>query len=140
MSESEPTSVTVELSAAQLVMVEDFQRRTGVPTREAAVGLLLDTALEAVTSSGRRFWDKSIVPADPIDRARELSERLRAEGHHVAADRVEHATLGERIGAELLDALRGACQFALTTIEALDPKTQLVAEELRLEIDKRLLR
>ena len=140
MSESEPNPVTVELSAAQLAMVDDFQQRTGLSTREAAVLLLLDTALEAVTGSGRRFWDRPIVAADPINRARELSERLRAEGHHAAADRVERATLGQRIGTELLDALRGACQFALTTIEALDPKTQLVAEELRLEIDKRLSR
>ena len=72
------------------------------------------------------------------DRAVELAERLRAEGHVEAAHRVEHATLGERIGDAMLDALRAACQFALTTIEALDPKTQLLAEELRLEIDKRL--
>jgi hypothetical protein len=35
--------------------------------------------------------------------------------------------------------LRDACQFALTAIEALDPKTELMAEELRLEVDKRLL-
>jgi hypothetical protein len=140
MSASGPNPVTVELSAAQVAMVDDFQRRAGLSTREAAVLLLLDVALEAVTSGGRRFWDRPIVTADPIEQARELSERLRAEGHHAAAERVEHATLGERIGAELLNALRGACQFALTTIEALDPKTQLLAEELRLEIDKRLSR
>lgn len=72
------------------------------------------------------------------DRAAELAERLRSEGHLEAADRVEHATIGERIGDAMLDALRGALHFALTTIEALDPKTELMAEELRLEIDKRL--
>jgi hypothetical protein len=140
MSESDPTQLQIGLSAAQLAMVDDFQRQTGLPSREAAIVFLLDIALEAVTSTGRRFWDKPIVDLEPIDRARELTERLRAEGHQAAAERVEHATLGQQIGAELLDALRGACQFALTTIEALDPKTQLMAEELRLEIDKRLSR
>jgi hypothetical protein len=75
---------------------------------------------------------------EPRDRAIELAERLRAEGHEEAADRVAHATLGERIGDAMLDALRGACQFALTTIEAIDPVTELMAEELRGEIDRRL--
>ena len=145
MSEGNPTQpqvgkLQIEPSAAQLAMVDDFQRKMGQPSREAAILLLLDIALEAVTGTGRRFWDKPIVSAEPIERARALTERLRAEGHHTAAERVEHATLGEQIGAELLDALRGAAQFALTTVEALDPKTQLMAEELRLEIDKRLSR
>jgi hypothetical protein len=140
MSESDPTQLQIGLSAAQLAMVDDFQRQTGLPSREAAIVFLLDIALEAVTGTGRRFWDKPITDLEPIDRARELMERLRAEGHQAAAERVEHATLGQQIGAELLNALRAACQFALTTIEALDPKTQLMAEELRLEIDKRLSR
>lgn len=72
------------------------------------------------------------------ERAEALAERLRAEGHHEAATRVEHATLGERLGDAMLDAIRGACHFVLTTIEAIDPKTELMAEELRLEIEKRL--
>lgn len=145
MSESDPTQLQtgqlqIELSAAQLAMVDDFQRQAGLPSREAAVVFLLDIALEAVTSTGRRFWDKPIVDLEPIERARELIERLRAEGHHAAAERIEHATLGQKIGAELLAALGAACQFALTTIEAIDPTTELMAEELRLEIDKRLSR
>lgn len=140
MSEGNATTLQIGLSAAQLAMIDDFQRQTGQPSREAATLFLLDIALEAVTGTGRRFWDKPIVGVDPVERARELMERLRAEGHHAAAERVEHATLGQQIGAELLDALRGAAQFALTTVEALDPKTQLMAEELRLEIDKRLSR
>ncbi len=78
--------------------------------------------------------------SEEIERGRALAERLDAEGHAEAAERVHAATLGERIGDELLGALRAACQFALTTIEALDPKTELLAEELRLEIDKRLSR
>ena len=77
---------------------------------------------------------------DEIERARELAERLGAEGHAEAAHRVHTATLGERIGDVFFGALRAACQFVLTTIEALDPKTELLAEELRLEVDKRLSR
>ncbi|HYZ64908.1 MAG TPA: hypothetical protein VE650_20845 [Acetobacteraceae bacterium] len=76
--------------------------------------------------------------SDEIERARELADRLRAEGHHEAAERLNRATLGERVGRALLEALREACQVVLTTIEALDPTTELMAEELRLEIDKRL--
>jgi hypothetical protein len=77
---------------------------------------------------------------EPLERARGLADRLRAEGHDQAAQHVEHATLGARIGTEVLDAIRGACHFVLTTVEAIDPKTQLMAEELRLELDKLLSR
>ncbi len=72
-------------------------------------------------------------------RAQDLAARLRAEGHLSAADRVENAIGGARIGTALQHALRDACQFVLTAVEALDPKTELMAEELRLEVDKRLL-
>jgi hypothetical protein len=75
-----------------------------------------------------------------IEQARELAERLRAEGHHGAAEQVHSAALGTRIGDALLEALREACQTVLTTVEALDPETTLMAEELRLEVDKRLSR
>jgi hypothetical protein len=80
------------------------------------------------------------VSEEELGQARDLAERLRSEGHGDAAERVEGATLGQRIGGELLDALREACEFVLTTIEALDPKTTLMAEELRLEVEKRLHR
>ncbi len=72
-------------------------------------------------------------------RAEELAARLRAEGHLAAAEQLENAIGGSRPGALLEHALRDACQFVLTAIEALDPKTELMAEELRLEVDKRLL-
>ncbi len=73
-----------------------------------------------------------------IGQAQDLADRLRIEGHHAAADQVEDAIGGSHFGDGLLHALRGACQFLLTAIEALDPKTGMMAEELRLEIDKRL--
>ncbi len=73
-----------------------------------------------------------------IGQAQDLADRLRIEGHDAAADKVEDAIGGSQFGDRLLHALRDACQFALTAIEALDPKTGMMAEELRLEIDKRL--
>jgi hypothetical protein len=72
-------------------------------------------------------------------RAQELAGRLRAEGHLEAAVQIENAIGGSPLGAAVLHALRDACQFVLTAIEALDPKTELMAEELRLEVDKRML-
>jgi len=76
---------------------------------------------------------------DPAAQARDLADRLHAEGHVEAAEQVHAATAGNRIGHALLEAVREACQIALTTVEALDPKTALLAEELRLEVDKRLM-
>ena len=73
------------------------------------------------------------------DRARALASRLHAEGHHEAAARVE-ATIDQSSAATAVrHTLDDACQWVLTAIEALDPKTALMAEELRLELDKRLL-
>ena len=60
MSEDAQVSTQVGVSAAQLEMLDRFQREAGLPTREAALKLLLDVAFESVTSSGRRFWDKPI--------------------------------------------------------------------------------
>ncbi len=73
-----------------------------------------------------------------IDHAQNLADCLRGEGHHAAADKVEGAISGSQFGDGLLHALRDACQFVLTAIEVLDPKTGMMAEQLRLEIDKRL--
>src|SRR3954447_22690167 len=118
--------------------------RRGLPLAK----LLLSAARHCigdVTGAERRFWDKPLIGpetsqtnADQLAQARELADRLRAQGHLAAAERVQHATAGARVGRALLEALREACQTALTTIESLDPPTQLLAEELRLEVDKRL--
>ena len=73
------------------------------------------------------------------ERARALANRLHAEGHHEAAARVE-ATLDQSpVGAAVRHTLNDACQWVLTAVETLDPKTALMAEDLRLELDKRLL-
>lgn len=71
-------------------------------------------------------------------RARDLIHRLREHGHREQADRVErHLTLhGLSRGA--LFASREACETLLTAVEAIDPVTQTMIEELRLEVEKRL--
>jgi hypothetical protein len=82
----------------------------------------------------------------PATRARLLAERLRAEGHDTQADHIE-ATLDQHAPAALEDdgshgflhALRDACQTILTAIEAIDPSSGTAIEELRLEVDKRLM-
>lgn len=54
-------AATISLSDAQLTAVDRFREDRKLASREAAVGWLLDIALESVTSTGRRYWDKPIV-------------------------------------------------------------------------------
>jgi len=78
-----------------------------------------------------------------VDEAREKTERIIRElqelGRHEEAQHLEQALAG-KIEDALLLALREACQTVLTAIEAIDPNTEMLLEELRLEIDKRLTR
>ncbi|WP_284943883.1 hypothetical protein [Acidisoma cladoniae] len=86
----------------------------------------------------------------PTLRAQALIARLRAQGHTTEADKVEAAlddhrvtafdeTPGEVIGHGFLHGLRDALQTILTAIEAIDPASGTAIEELRLEVDKRLM-
>ena len=76
--------------------------------------------------------------ADAAGRTRELVERLREQGHHAEAEQLAgHLTL-HSVGSGLLFALREACETVLTAIEAIDPVTQTMIEELRVEVEKRL--
>jgi hypothetical protein len=81
-------------------------------------------------------------PDSPATRARLLAERLRAQGHDTQADQIE-ATLDQQaddgLGHSFLHGLRDACQTILTAIEAIDPSSGTAIEELRLEVDKRLM-
>ena len=81
-------------------------------------------------------------PNSPATRARLLAERLRAQGHDAQADQIE-ATLDQHpddgVGHSFLHGLRDACQTVLTAIEAIDPSSGTAIEELRLEVDKRLM-
>ena len=81
--------------------------------------------------------------SSPATRARLLAERLRTEGHGAQADQIQ-ATLDQHLAADetghpFLHALRDACQTVLTAIEAIDPSSGTAIEELRLEVDKRLM-
>ena len=72
MSDSESSTPSITLDAAQLALVDQFQRDRALASRDAAIALLLDIAFEAATGRGRRFWDKPIVgqePEPPEDRS-----------------------------------------------------------------------
>jgi hypothetical protein len=73
---------------------------------------------------------------EPIERTQRVIQHLQESGHHEQAAQFEGA-LVTGIGG-LLMALREVCQTTLTAIEAIDPTTETMLEELRLEIDKRL--
>jgi hypothetical protein len=75
---------------------------------------------------------------DTARRTGAVIDRLREQGHHAEADRLAHHLTLHRAEGGLLFALREACETVLTAIEALDPVTQTMIEELRLEVEKRL--
>jgi hypothetical protein len=75
---------------------------------------------------------------DPQQQTRNLIEQLRHGGHHVQADHLELQLAAHAVERGLLFALRETCETILTAIEAIDPVTQTMIEELRLEVEKRL--
>jgi hypothetical protein len=75
---------------------------------------------------------------DAARRTGTLIERLRTQGHPAEADQLAHHLTLHGAGRGLLFALREACETVLTAIEAIDPVTQTMIEELRLEVEKRL--
>jgi hypothetical protein len=68
----------------------------------------------------------------------ELLERLRDLGHHAEADHLERHLPLRTAERGVLFALREACETILTAIEAIDPVTQTMIEELRLQVEKHL--
>jgi hypothetical protein len=75
---------------------------------------------------------------DPEQQTRDLIEHLKAGGHHAQADRLERQLAMRGVERGFLFALRETCETILTAIEAIDPVTQTMIEELRLEVEKRL--
>jgi hypothetical protein len=73
----------------------------------------------------------------PADRARALATRLNEQGQQTHAENIA-AALAMKSEQGLFAVLRETCETLLTALEALDPKTRLMAEELRLEVEKRL--
>ena len=51
--------VQITVTAAQLELLDEFQKRENLPSRAEALSLLLEIALDTVTTSGRRFWDRT---------------------------------------------------------------------------------
>jgi len=70
-------------------------------------------------------------------RTEALIERLRERRQEGAADRLAR-TLVHRAESGVLFALRETLEALLTGVEAIDPVTQTMMEELRLEVEKRL--
>ena len=60
--------------------------------------------------------------------------RLQAQGRAEEAWRL-HRAVTDKIGDALLFALRETCDTILTMVEALDPTTETLLEELRAKID-----
>jgi hypothetical protein len=77
---------------------------------------------------------------DPARLTRDLRERLRERDHHAEADHLGRQLSLHAVERGLLFALRETCETILTAIEAIDPVTQTMIEELRLEVESRLRR
>jgi DNA-binding ferritin-like protein len=75
---------------------------------------------------------------DLEQRTRDLAERLRQAGHPVQASQLARHLTAHRVERGLLVALRELCETLLTAVEAVDPVTQTMIEDLRLEVEKRL--
>jgi hypothetical protein len=58
--------------------------------------------------------------------------------HPAEADHLNRQLSLHAVERGLLFALREACETILTAIEAIDPVTQTMIEELRLEVESRL--
>jgi len=72
-------------------------------------------------------------------KANEVADALRARGHEAPAETLRIAAAAERVEGAFLRGLRDACQTALTAIEAIDPVSATLIDDLRLEVDKHLL-
>ncbi len=68
------------------------------------------------------------------EKAKDAIQRLQELGRPEEARHLEHA-LGTRIADAFPLTLREACQTVLTAIEALDPNTEMLLEQLRAKID-----
>jgi hypothetical protein len=76
------------------------------------------------------------MPDDTTDAAKQVAARLQDKGHHEHAARLWAALAEAR--ADTLLAVREACQTILTALEAIDPVSANLVDELRMEVDKRL--
>lgn len=75
---------------------------------------------------------------DPRAKAEDVARALEAEGAAAEAERIRNAARTGGVGTALLFALREACEVVLTAVESIDPTTETLLEELRVEVEKRL--
>jgi len=75
---------------------------------------------------------------DTVRAAHHVADTLEDHGHRLQAGEFRAVLAHNHAGAVLLSALRDVCQVVLTAIEAIDPVSGTMVEELRLEVDKRL--
>lgn len=77
---------------------------------------------------------------ETIESLQKVADRLDRRGHagHAGALRAVVAKR-HRPGSVFLGALRETLQTVLTAVEAIDPVSATLVEELRLEVDKRLM-
>lgn len=75
------------------------------------------------------------VPEKTLKTAQEVADALAERGHAEHAERLRAALKPGRSGSLLRSALREACQVVLTAIEAIDPVSATMVEELRVELD-----
>lgn len=71
---------------------------------------------------------------DARERTARIIAQLRAEDRAEEAWEL-HRAITDKIGAGLLMALREACETVLTMAESIDPATETMLEELRVDID-----
>jgi hypothetical protein len=83
-------------------------------------------------------WAEEVMADDAVRQGSDLIERLREQGYHVEADHLARHLPLQTAERGMLFALREACETILTVIEAIDPITQTMIEELRLEVEKHL--
>jgi hypothetical protein len=72
------------------------------------------------------------VPEKTVMTARAVADALDQRGHTEHAGKLRAALAH---GHPLRTALRDVCQVVLTAIEAIDPVSATMVEELRLEVD-----
>jgi hypothetical protein len=75
---------------------------------------------------------------DAAQQGSDLVARLREQGRHAEADHLARHLPLQTAERGVLFALREVCETILTAIEAIDPVTQTMIEELRLEVEKHL--
>jgi hypothetical protein len=77
-------------------------------------------------------------PDETVNSVRKVADKLDRRGHARHAGALRAALARRHPRSLFLTALRETCQVVLTAIEAIDPVSATLLEELRLEVDKRL--